>query len=81
MQVRYRYRRERIVISGGAFYVANTDNASIVKIPSMHDGSPGAGSLLAGPDCAKLAGADGLITNAAFAGNPMMPGLLSLPLK
>jgi sugar lactone lactonase YvrE len=124
-----------IVISNGAFYVANTDNASIIKIPIMPNGSPGAASLLAGPDCATLAGADGLtvdqdgslivalngkneiarvgmdgkittmfagcpldspasvaigminggrelfITNAAFAGNPPMPGLLSLPLK
>ncbi|MEO5728145.1 MAG: SMP-30/gluconolactonase/LRE family protein [Byssovorax sp.] len=49
-----------IAISNGAFYVANTDKASIVKIPVMADGTAGAASAFVATDCAALGGADGL---------------------
>ncbi|MFS8070120.1 MAG: SMP-30/gluconolactonase/LRE family protein [Byssovorax sp.] len=49
-----------IALSNGAFYVANTDKASVVKIPVMADGTAGAASAFAATDCAALGGADGL---------------------
>ncbi len=41
-------------------FVANTSQGSIVRIPVMDDGGPGAPSLVAGPTC-DLAGADGIV--------------------
>jgi len=49
-----------IALSNGAFYVANTDKASVAKIPVMADGTAGAASAFAASDCAALGGADGL---------------------
>lgn len=49
-----------IALSKGAFYVANTDKASVVKIPVMADGTAGTASAFAASDCAAMGGADGL---------------------
>jgi len=49
-----------IVVDGGNVYVANTNMATIVRIPVMGDGSAGTPELFAGPDCNTLGGADGL---------------------
>lgn len=43
-----------------AFYVANTDKGSIVKIPIKGDGTAGTPAIFAAADCATLGGADGL---------------------
>jgi sugar lactone lactonase YvrE len=45
---------------GDAFYVANTNLGSIVKIPINADGTAGAASVFAGPSCDKLGGIDGI---------------------
>jgi sugar lactone lactonase YvrE len=45
---------------GGAFFATNTDKGSIVRVAINSDGSAGAPAIAAGPDCAALAGADGL---------------------
>jgi sugar lactone lactonase YvrE len=49
-----------IVVERDAVYVVNMDQATLVKIPRDSAGNAGAPSLLAGPDCAALGGADGL---------------------
>jgi sugar lactone lactonase YvrE len=53
-----------IILSKGAFYVTNTDKASIVKIPVMADGTAGAATSFAATDCANMGGADGLSEDA-----------------
>jgi sugar lactone lactonase YvrE len=124
-----------LALSNGAFYVTNTDKATIIKIPVNGDGTAGAAEVFSGPDCATLKGLDGVtvdqdgslivaansqntilrvgmdgkssvltsgsplqfpasvatamvagkralfITNAAFAGMPQTPGLLTFPLE
>lgn len=50
---------------GNTVYVANNDRATIVRIPISADGSAGTPSALAGPDCAMLGGADGLVADTA----------------
>jgi sugar lactone lactonase YvrE len=45
---------------GGAFFATNTDKGSIVRVAINPDGSAGAPAIAVGPDCAALAGADGL---------------------
>lgn len=45
---------------GSAFYVANTNLGSIVKIPINGDGTAGAASVFAGPSCDTLGGVDGI---------------------
>jgi sugar lactone lactonase YvrE len=49
-----------IVMSTTAFYVTNTDQASIVKIPIKADGTAGTPADFVATDCANLGGADGL---------------------
>jgi sugar lactone lactonase YvrE len=49
-----------IVKKGDAFYVTNTDKATVLRIPVQADGTAGAPTVFAGPDCAQLSGADGL---------------------
>jgi len=49
-----------LVERDGAFFATNTDKGSIVRIPMGADGAAGAPALAVGPDCAALAGADGL---------------------
>jgi hypothetical protein len=49
---------------GSNLYVSNNDRATVVKIPIESDGSAGTASIFAGPDCAKLGGADGLTADA-----------------
>ena len=56
-----------IALDADSVYVANNDKASIVKIPIASDGSAGTPSLLAGPDCDRLGGADGLALDASGA--------------
>jgi len=46
---------------GGAFYVTNTDKGLIARIVVEADGKAGKVSLFAGPDCATLGGADGVM--------------------
>jgi sugar lactone lactonase YvrE len=53
-----------IVILDGAFYVANTNLGSIVKIPIKADGTAGTAALFSGPDCEALGGIDGLAVDA-----------------
>jgi hypothetical protein len=52
-----------IVRRGDAFYVTNTDRASVVKIPIMADGKAGAPEIYLATDCATLSGADGIIVD------------------
>jgi hypothetical protein len=49
-----------IVIDHGAVVVTNTDRGSLVRIAIQPDGAAGTPSLIAGPSCADLNGADGL---------------------
>jgi LPXTG-motif cell wall-anchored protein len=44
----------------GNLLVANSNKATIVRVPVNADGSAGAPSVWAGPDCANLLGADGI---------------------
>ena len=44
-----------------SLFVANTDRASIIRVPIMKDGSAGKPDLFVGPDCKNLNGADGII--------------------
>jgi sugar lactone lactonase YvrE len=53
-----------LVARDGAFYATNTDKGSIIRVEIKADGSAGTPALAAGPDCAALAGADGLTTDA-----------------
>jgi hypothetical protein len=53
-----------IVERDGAFYVTNTDKGSIVRFAIGSDGKAGAPEIAAGPDCAALAGADGITADA-----------------
>jgi sugar lactone lactonase YvrE len=50
-----------LVVEPDALYVVNTDKATLIRIARGADGSAGAASLIAGPDCDKLGGADGLV--------------------
>lgn len=52
-----------IVRRGDAFYVTNTDRASIVKIPVMADGKAGTPEIYLPTDCATLSGADGIVVD------------------
>lgn len=49
-----------IVVERDAVYVVNLDKATLVKVPREADGSAGVPTILAGPDCDALGGADGL---------------------
>ncbi len=49
-----------IVRKGDAFYVTNTDKASVIRIPIAADGSAGPATAFSGPSCADLSGADGI---------------------
>ena len=49
-----------LVFTGGAFYVASSDQALLARVPLEADGSAGALTVIAGPDCDGLAGIDGL---------------------
>jgi sugar lactone lactonase YvrE len=49
---------------GGAFFATNTDKGSIVRVAINPDGSAGAPAVAVGPDCAALAGADGLTVDS-----------------
>lgn len=51
--------------SNGDLLVANTFNATIVRVPVQADGSAGAPSLWAGPDCRNLLGADGITADGS----------------
>ena len=53
-----------IVKIGDAFYVSNTNAATIVKVAIAADGSAGEATVLAGPDCAALGGVDGIAVDA-----------------
>jgi len=49
-----------LVVDRDAIYVVNTDKAILVKVPREASGKAGEPHILAGPDCEKLGGADGL---------------------
>ena len=49
---------------GGALFATNTDKGSIVRVAIDPDGSAGAPAIAFGPDCAALAGADGLTVDS-----------------
>jgi sugar lactone lactonase YvrE len=56
-----------LALSNNAFYVANTDKASLIKIPINADGSPGATVEFSTSDpatCLPLQGADGITADA-----------------
>jgi hypothetical protein len=53
-----------IAARDGAYYVTNTDRGSVIRIAIKADGTAGAPEIAAGPDCAALAGADGLTVDA-----------------
>jgi sugar lactone lactonase YvrE len=44
-----------------SLFVANTDRASIIRVPIMKDGSAGKPEIFVGPDCENLNGADSII--------------------
>ena len=50
-----------IVVEPEAVYVVNLDKATLVKIPRLAGGAAGTPSVVAGPDCEALGGADGLV--------------------
>jgi sugar lactone lactonase YvrE len=49
-----------IVVERDAIYVVNTDKATLIKLPRDTAGKAGVASVIAGPDCVQLGGADGL---------------------
>lgn len=49
-----------IVVERDAVYVVNLDQATLLRIPRAKDGSAGSPTIVAGPDCETLGGADGL---------------------
>jgi sugar lactone lactonase YvrE len=49
-----------LAVTDEALYVANSDRATLVRIPRAADGSAGEATVLAGPDCELLGGIDGL---------------------
>lgn len=49
-----------LVVERDAVYVVNMDKATLVKIPRGAAGAAGTPSIVAGPDCDALGGADGL---------------------
>jgi len=49
-----------LVVEPDAVYVVNTDKAILVKVPREASGKAGEPRIIAGPDCEKLGGADGL---------------------
>ncbi len=49
-----------LVVEREAVYVVNLDKATLLKIPRQRDGAAGEISVLVGPDCETLGGADGL---------------------
>jgi len=53
-----------LTFQGGAFYVTNTDQGTVLRIASR-DGAAGDVELAAGPNCAALAGADGVTTDSS----------------
>ena len=50
---------------GTSVVVTNTEHAMVVRIPVLADGSAGPGEIIAGPDCERLAGVDGLVAESA----------------
>ena len=52
-----------LVISSGSLFATNTDKGSLVRVPEQQDGTAGEPEVVAGPDCAALAGADGVTTD------------------
>jgi sugar lactone lactonase YvrE len=46
--------------AGMNVYAVNTDNATVLRVPVMADGSAGTPVVLVAQDCARLGGADGL---------------------
>ena len=52
-----------LAFSKGAYYVTNTDKATIIKVVVMGDGTAGAVSTFVAQDCANLGGPDGLVTD------------------
>jgi hypothetical protein len=53
-----------IALAKDAVYVSNTDQGTIVRIPVASDGAAGKPTLVAGPSCSDLNGADGLAVAA-----------------
>ncbi|MFO0548736.1 MAG: SMP-30/gluconolactonase/LRE family protein [Polyangiaceae bacterium] len=53
-----------LVLRDGALFVASSDQALVVRVPIEADGTAGTAALVAGPDCAALAGIDGLTLDA-----------------
>jgi len=53
-----------LVVESDAVYAVNTDKATLIRIPRNPDGSAGPAAVMAGPDCAALGGADGLVRDA-----------------
>lgn len=47
-------------VSGDALFVANTDQATLLRIPIESGGVAGTPEIIAGPDCAALGGIDGI---------------------
>ncbi|MEO6599037.1 MAG: hypothetical protein ABIQ16_04135 [Polyangiaceae bacterium] len=56
----FRIGANGIVVERDAVYVVNMDHATLLKIPRDAAGNAGVPSVLAGPDCDALGGADGL---------------------
>lgn len=50
-----------IAWSDGALFVAGSDQGVLLRVPIEADGSAGAVEVVAGPDCAALAGLDGIV--------------------
>jgi len=50
-----------IVLKERALYIVNTDKATLLRVQIQADGKPGVPTVIAGPDCGRLSGADGLV--------------------
>jgi hypothetical protein len=53
-----------IVERDAAFFVTNTDQGSIVRVAILPDGTAGTPKIAVAPDCAELAGADGVAVDS-----------------
>jgi sugar lactone lactonase YvrE len=49
-----------VVFKDGALTIASSDQALVARVPISRAGEPGPLAIVAGPDCAELAGIDGL---------------------
>jgi sugar lactone lactonase YvrE len=67
-----------LVVEQDALIVANTERAIVARIPIEANGSAGTGSIIAGPDCERIFGIDGLVREGPGSWLGVVQGTASL---